>query len=256
MSEDRRREQSDDSPQQQSDHTGQHQSDERRQQQSDRTGQQQPDERRQQQQNRTGQQQRGGPSRGNRQQHAQQRRQQQPAQQYQQGGQPPQSGYGQSYAGGSGFTKYITFGVGAYLAFALTTMLGLFLYLTLGPESGVAWALPVGENLGGSNNLMFWSVLFAFGFLAVLSPLIAIGTGVFVGREADGQTSAPLAGVASSTPGAAAALAVMIALLFLLAPEGAGEEIGKLIAPVLGLIIGTAAAGAVGGFLGERTRDW
>ena len=195
-----------------------------------------------------GEQQSARAQQGGQQQRSQTTRQQQAAPQYQQG-------YGQGYAGGSNLGKYAIFGVGVFLGLALTTLLSLFLYYKLSPEALVV-SLPFGEVGYGARNYMLVATAATFSLVATLSALVGIGVGVFSGRNAEAQTSAPLAGVIPAAAGSAAALFVLIVLLFLVVPSGGGNQIGKLFAPTLGVVMGTAAAGALGGFLGDRTTDW
>lgn len=135
------------------------------------------------------------------------------------------------------------------------TLLSVFLFYKLSPQSTVV-SLPFGEGGYGVQNYLFIATLSAFSFMATASAVIGVGVGVFSGREAEARTSALLAGVSPAAAGSAVALFSLIALLFLVVPNGGGNQIGKLIAPSLGVVIGTAVAGALGGFLGERTRDW
>ncbi|WP_181685141.1 hypothetical protein [Halorhabdus salina] len=182
-------------------------------------------------------------------------------QQYQQGGvqQPPgQPGYGQGMGGstlGPDFQKFGKLGLGAYLSIGLGTLVLLFLASTLAGEStsGVA-----GISIA-SEQALFVASYGAFEFTFLLSPLLAIGLGFFVGQRASAGSSPPAVGAAVNGGAVLATLLVLAVFYTLFKPETVSTalpEFGDLLTQAIAVAIGAAVIGAAGGALSERFERW
>lgn len=138
--------------------------------------------------------------------------------------------------------RFVGFNVSIFLTFALGYLLLILVLLFLSPGGGGATGSGAGVSRTGG--FLGGSLVALFALAMVLSPLIALVTGLFTGLGTNGTGSAAVTGLVGSGLGF-----VMLTLLVLgrggLFLGGGFGGLGSTLPVLLGLVLTTGVTGSV-----------
>lgn len=133
------------------------------------------------------------------------------------------------------------FGLGTFVVFALGYAVTIFLAAALAPTEGTT----------GLGSVGFGGVAAALGIGLLVSPLLGLLVGAFVGEDGDEPVKSAAAGGLASGVGVVGMIVLMYVLVLVLEPEGltAGDF---PLGPAVGFVVGTGLTGAGAAYVAGR----